>query len=333
MVVPGSPLATAPSPSPSSRAGVSLIRCADVCTRPEKLAGARVCYHTMTDRIAKLLWDKPPKNVLLVKKWRDSSAASFAFGIATWLLKEHDARVWMTADETDVLPSGVELFAAQYADDVDVIVTIGGDGTVLYTSSLFQGPCPPLLSVAFGSLGFLTAVEPAHARAAISALLLGHEEPVEFAPRSRIRVTIQRAGSDVPETVMFGLNELVVDRGSSPYMTALDAFLDDEYLTVVQADGVLVATPTGSTAYSLSAGGSILFPTVPALLLTPICPHSLSFRPIMFPDSSTLKLVVPTSARGGWKIGVMKLLGLNPVTTACAKRTGAAASMACVRQR
>lgn len=93
------------------------------------------------------------------------------------------------------------------------------------------------------------------------------------------------------------LNEVVVDRGSSPYLAALECFCDDAHLTTVQADGVIFATPTGSTAYSLAAGSSVVHPAVPCILVTPICPHVLSFRPMVFPDHVILRCYVPDDAR------------------------------------
>lgn len=93
------------------------------------------------------------------------------------------------------------------------------------------------------------------------------------------------------------LNEVVVDRGSSPYLAALECFCDDVHLTTVQADGIIFATPTGSTAYSMSAGGSVVHPGVPSILVTPICPHVLSFRSMVFPDSVVLTCHVPDDAR------------------------------------
>jgi NAD+ kinase len=93
------------------------------------------------------------------------------------------------------------------------------------------------------------------------------------------------------------LNEVAVDRGSSPYLVALECFCDDVHLTTVQADGVIFATPTGSTAYSLAAGSSVVHPAVPCILVTPICPHVLSFRPMIFPDHVVLRCFVPDDAR------------------------------------
>eukprot|EP00521_Asterionellopsis_glacialis_P015456 CAMPEP_0195306348 /NCGR_PEP_ID=MMETSP0707-20130614/37154_1 /TAXON_ID=33640 /ORGANISM="Asterionellopsis glacialis, Strain CCMP134" /LENGTH=518 /DNA_ID=CAMNT_0040370563 /DNA_START=122 /DNA_END=1678 /DNA_ORIENTATION=- len=93
------------------------------------------------------------------------------------------------------------------------------------------------------------------------------------------------------------LNEVVIDRGSSPYLAALECFCDDVHLTTVQADGIIFATPTGSTAYSMAAGGSVVHPAVPAILVTPICPHVLSFRSMVFPDHVVLRCFVPDDAR------------------------------------
>jgi len=100
-----------------------------------------------------------------------------------------------------------------------------------------------------------------------------------------------------PVEVFEVLNNLVVDRGPSPYVSLLELFGDEHHLTTVQADGLTVATPTGSTAYSLSAGGSLVHPEIPAILITPLCPHTLSFRPMLLPDSSELRICVPYNSR------------------------------------
>jgi NAD+ kinase len=93
------------------------------------------------------------------------------------------------------------------------------------------------------------------------------------------------------------INDLVVDRGPSPYVSLLELFGDEHHMTTVQADGLTVSTPTGSTAYSLSAGGSLVHPEIPALLITPICPHTLSFRPMLLPDTMELRICVPFNSR------------------------------------
>ena len=116
--------------------------------------------------------------------------------------------------------------------------------------------------------------------------------------RMRLRARLFRAGSSTHEAEYSALNEVLLGRGSSPFLTNFDACVDGVSLTTVQADGIIIATPTGSTAYNLSAGGPICMPTVPAMLFTPICPHSLSFRPLLIPDSSLIKLSIPASSRG-----------------------------------
>ncbi len=93
------------------------------------------------------------------------------------------------------------------------------------------------------------------------------------------------------------LNEVVIDRGTSTYLGMLEIYSDNTLITTAQADGIIIATPTGSTAYSLAAGGALVMPSIPGILLTPICPHALSFRPAIFPDSVTLKIVLPEGSR------------------------------------
>ncbi|KAI8813261.1 ATP-NAD kinase-like domain-containing protein, partial [Cladochytrium replicatum] len=132
------------------------------------------------------------------------------------------------------------------------------------------------------------------------------EEPAAGSSESHTEIgkdTGMRAGIDsrarkpVPAESFHILNDLVVDRGPSAYMSQLELYVDDRHLTTVQADGLVVSTPTGSTAYSLSAGGSLVHPECPAILVTPICPHTLSFRPFLLPDGADLKIQVPIDSR------------------------------------
>lgn len=119
--------------------------------------------------------------------------------------------------------------------------------------------------------------------------------------RMRFTCTVYRAvkrSSEALESEQFDvLNEIVVDRGPSPWVSNLELYDDDKLLTIVQADGLILSTPTGSTAYSLSAGGSLVHPSIPAILLSPICPHTLSFRPMLLPDSANLRVCVPKNSR------------------------------------
>ncbi|KAK2804274.1 hypothetical protein FQN51_002365 [Onygenales sp. PD_10] len=200
----------------------------------------------------------------------------------------------------------------------DFVVTLGGDGTVLYASWLFQRVVPPVLSFALGSLGFLTNFDFEHFQ---STLGTAFHEGVTLSLRLRFECTIMRSRprdkssaprdlveeligeeseddtTHTPDKMFQILNDVVIDRGPNPTMSSIEIFGDDEHFTSVQADGVCVATPTGSTAYSLAAGGSLSHPENPVILLTAICAHTLNFRPIILPDTIVLRVGVPYNAR------------------------------------
>lgn len=184
-------------------------------------------------------------------------------------------------------------FTSDNAEIFDMVLTLGGDGTVLYVSNLFQRIVPPVISFSLGSLGFLTNFEFESFRATMLHIL---ENGVKANLRMRFTCRVHKLdGELVCEQQV--LNELVVDRGPSPFVTNLELYGDGNLLTIAQADGLIIATPTGSTAYSLSAGGSLVHPGVSAISVTPICPHTLSFRPILLPDGMFLKVKVPSTSR------------------------------------
>ncbi|XP_022256169.1 NAD kinase-like isoform X2 [Limulus polyphemus] len=183
-------------------------------------------------------------------------------------------------------------------DKIDFIICLGGDGTLLYASSLFQQSVPPVMAFHMGSLGFLAPFEFANFQGQVTSVLEGH---VALTLRSRLRCIVVRKNSDSLDkkshSGVLVLNEVVVDRGPSPYLSNIDLFLDGKHITTVQGDGLIVSTPTGSTAYAVAAGASMIHPSVPAIMVTPICPHSLSFRPIVVPAGVELKIMVSPDAR------------------------------------
>ena len=167
------------------------------------------------------------------------------------------------------------------------------------------------MSFNLGSLGFLTNFKYEDMHADIDRCL---NEGYRANMRMRFTCTVYRSvkrSSECLESEQFDvilffagpnlttkvLNEIVIDRGPSPWVSNLELYSDDKLLTIVQADGLILSTPTGSTAYSLSAGGSLVHPSIPAILLSPICPHTLSFRPMLLPDSAVLRVCVPRNSR------------------------------------
>lgn len=194
---------------------------------------------------------------------------------------------------------------------VDLVVCLGGDGVILHASKLFQGPVPPLMGFHFGSMGFLTNHPPQQmAQSLLQSVGRGPKKVanvkggIPITLRMRLECTLvkkkdsaRNGGDGAPSHVYTVLNEVLVDRGPSPFLSKIEAYDRGQLITTIQADGVMLATATGSTAYSVSAGGSMVHPNVPAILMTPICPHTLSFRPVVLPDSVEVELRVADDAR------------------------------------
>jgi NAD kinase len=193
---------------------------------------------------------------------------------------------------------------AALAARLDLVVTLGGDGTVLWACSLFgAGPVPPVVPLALGSLGFMTPFPLGRAAAVLARVTsVAHGFPLML--RHRLHARVVRApgnnsssnGGDAEPAVEV-LNEVVIDRGAAASLAVLRCYVDAHFATTVQGDGLILATPTGSTAYNLAAGGAMVHPAVPCTLFTPICPHTLSSRPVVFPEHVELRVQVPPDAR------------------------------------
>lgn len=180
---------------------------------------------------------------------------------------------------------------------VDLAITLGGDGTVLRLASLFDaGPVPPVLSFSMGTLGFLLPHNAKHLPKTVEMLLNG-DACVLLRMRLQTRVVPGPESGNVPGRTRHIMNEIALHRGRSGHMTTMDSYVNGQHLTRVIADGLIISTPTGSTAYSLSAGGPIVHPCVQTLVLTPISPRSLSFRTVLLPPDTQVKLVVPDESR------------------------------------
>lgn len=250
-------------------------------------------------RRARLVWDEPPKDVLLVKRWRDAPAANATREVAEWFrqrgVQVHVERVVQEKE----MPECHAFDAA--TSRVDFCVTLGGDGTMLHLAGLFAGEwnmqsaLPPVISFGMGSLGFLTPFPFEQYQDKLARIMAAHKTPLYVTLRTRLRCEVYE-GQEL-KMVTHVLNELAVDRGSNPALSTLDCYIDGNYVTTVHADGLLVATPSGSTAYNMAAGGAMVAPSVPCTLLTPLAAHSLSFRPFIVPESSHIELKVPHNAR------------------------------------
>ena len=176
-------------------------------------------------------------------------------------------------------------------DSFDLMLTIGGDGTFLRAVTFIRDLNIPILGINTGRLGFLANVQKDHIREAVEAIKAKHYIIKE---RSLLTVSTSEKNEEI-EAVNFALNEITIARKNTTSMISIETHLDDEYLTSYWADGLIVATPTGSTGYSLSCDGPVIMPQAKSLVLTPIAPHNLSARPLVIPDDISIRLKVVTT--------------------------------------
>lgn len=171
--------------------------------------------------------------------------------------------------------------------DADIALVLGGDGTVIQAAKKVAGTELPILGINFGTLGFLTDVERPRLHQALDALLHG-----DYDKETRMALTCEIHQKDESRTVGPVINEFVVCKRDFGHMVTTSVYVDDTYVDTYAADGILVSTPTGSTAYNLSAQGPIVAPNMEALIITPICPHSLSKKPLIVSSTCTIRLKI-----------------------------------------
>ena len=169
---------------------------------------------------------------------------------------------------------------------VDLLLVLGGDGTLLSVARLVGARDVPILGVSLGGLGFLTEVTLEEIYQTLDAVFQG---TYEVSQRILLSVTVHRQGERIAEYV--ALNDAVINKGALARMIELETHIDGQYVTTFRADGLILSTPTGSTAYCLAAGGPIVYPTLRALVVAPICPHMLNFRPLVIPDAAKVEIV------------------------------------------
>jgi NAD+ kinase len=204
--------------------------------------------------------------------------------LARWLL---DRGLAVYAAPGQELIAGCRKVTARTVGDIEWAIALGGDGTYLNAVRLLEGRQVPILGVNMGSLGFLT---PFRAADLYQAATLTMDGQMEFRPRSQLHVCVKRKGRADSEHV--ALNDAVLERGSSTHLINIAIQSQRHLVAETKADALIIASPTGSTAYNLAAGGPILHPDVRAIVVTPVCPHALTSRPLIFPDDQELSFRV-----------------------------------------
>ncbi|RIA80936.1 ATP-NAD kinase-like domain-containing protein [Glomus cerebriforme] len=263
----------------------------------------------------RLKWMEPPRSVLVVKKPLTESTDKAFVDIVSWLHEYHPNMNILVEPEVakefeKELPYMYVISKErkdEYARIVDFVITLGGDGTILHVSSLFNQCVPPVISFSMGTLGFLLPFHIHHYKSALEDVIKGN---VSLLLRMRLACSMwttegerfTKNGIEIGD--LQAMNEVNLHRGRYPHLNAIECFVDGQFLTDAVADGLIVATPTGSTAYSLSAGGPIIHPSVQSLIVTPICPRSLSFRPVLLPPGVKIQLRIGEESRAPTEVTV-----------------------------
>lgn len=228
-------------------------------------------------------------HVGFVLKPSSAEARSLAAELAAWLLGCGHMPVLLEEDE--VRPPGALIASEADLPPVELVCVLGGDGTMLRASRIIGDRGTPVLGVNLGQLGFLTGFLPAEARDALTAGLAGN---LRVEPRSRLQVTLRAGAETVTRTA---LNDAVLHQAAMARILDCEAWIDAAFVAAYRADGLIVSTPTGSTAYNMAAGGPILIPGNDGMTLTPICAHSLTNRPLVIPARSLVRLELRPEAK------------------------------------
>jgi NAD+ kinase len=227
------------------------------------------------------------RTVGLVAKYEEPKAADMVRWLVPWL-NEKKRRVLV---ETGLYKNGARSCSKEeMAKKADLIVVLGGDGTLLSVARLVERPKVPILGVNLGGLGFITEVAVDELETVLERTLEGH-----FVVEKRMTLEVVLHRKSAKPKKFRVLNDAVITKGARSHIIDLETNVGKEYLCTYRADGLIISTPTGSTAYSLAAGGPILYPTLGAILLCPICPHTLTHRPIVVSSKSTIRVTLRAS--------------------------------------
>lgn len=225
-----------------------------------------------------------------------SEAGVLLEDLVPWLRRMGHVPVVTTEDQ--IAPAGVEVVPeSELGVSVDLAVVLGGDGTMLRAARVVADHKKPILGINLGSLGFLTGFSTTEAKPSIE-LAIANKLPREERMRLAVKFVRATGGSNDLVVVRHALNDAVLHQGAMARLVELEAFVDDQFVAAYRADGLIVASPTGSTAYNMAAGGPIVVPGQAAMTLTPICAHALTNRPLVIPANATIRLGLGADVRG-----------------------------------
>jgi NAD+ kinase len=221
----------------------------------------------------------------IIAKPRSDLAARIVPEMIAWL-EERGVKVRLDPDAARYAGRADTLPRAEVPRGTQLVIVLGGDGTLLSAARAISGQDIPLFAVNLGGLGFLTAITIDEIYPQLERALQGD---FRIGRRRLLHCELMRNGKVIG--AYEALNDLVLTKAEIARMIDLEVHVDEHFVCVYKADGLIVATPTGSTAYSLSAGGPIIYPSVAATVITPICPHTLTNRPVIVPDESVIQVI------------------------------------------
>ncbi len=212
--------------------------------------------------------------------------------LVAWL-REHGKDVVLDPKAAAIIGKSASRQKGRIAEKADMVLVLGGDGTMLNAARLVEKRSVPILGINMGGLGFLTEVGGEHLYATLERVFA---KDYSIEERLMLRARLDCRGKRVTEATV--LNDVVVTKGELSRMIAMTITIDGQFVTSLRGDGLILSTPTGSTAYSMSAGGPIVSPSVNALVITPICPHTLTHRPLLVPSTATLAITLTSHDKG-----------------------------------
>ncbi|MFQ5893818.1 MAG: NAD(+)/NADH kinase, partial [Nitrospinota bacterium] len=228
------------------------------------------------------------QSVGIIAKPHHAEAKRVLEGLVPWLAERGKAVV-MDIETAALVGERSGVAKEEVPGQVDLIVVLGGNGTFLSVVRLVEGRDVPLLGVNLGGLGFLTEVTQEQVFDTLEEIFTGNFGVGE---RLLLEASIRREGERIAE--YRALNDVVINKSALARIITLETYVDGAYVNTFDADGLIISTPTGSTAYNLAAEGPILYPALGALVINPICPHTLTNRPVVLPDDVTIEVVLKT---------------------------------------
>src|SRR5258707_8267848 len=237
----------------------------------------------------------PIRTIGIFSRPRRADISDIVRALLEWLAKRCVRGLYDTETAESLRDEKGGKTRSELAQECDLILVLGGDGTLIAAAREAAPLGIPVLPINLGSLGFLTSFTLEELYPALEETIAGHLEASE---RMMLTASLVRDGKVVESQRV--LNEAVITKGALARMIELELLIDGDFVCRYRADGLIVATPTGSTAYSLSAGGPIVHPAVEAFVITPICPHTLTDRPVVVRDSSNIEVKLPGDAESAF---------------------------------